>query len=198
MDASTKEWLSALEEALAAGQQLGTTADEFDVACDHIVQLLSDASTLLDKGSHATATFLAITALEEIAKVDVGMFRRSAKPIKRSKDPLYKHTQKHLLALAPTVAVRSRLQKAIGEPRMNELIKLGRAGGLVGLREAALYVEQGNAALQTPKAAIPPSIARELLLLATEAFDDRLVGYTNHSFELGTHTDAIFARWSGA
>lgn len=67
----------------------------------------------------------------------------------------------------------------------------------MGLREAALYVAQDDVELKTPAQAIAPSTARELLLLAIEAFDDALVGYTNHTFALGEETDQIFARWAG-
>ena len=126
------------------------------------------------------------------------MFRKSAAPLKRSKDPLYKHDQKHLLALGPTVAMGSRLQAAIGETRMNELIELGRSGGLVALREAALYVEKKDDELYAPNAAIAASTARELLLLAVEAFDDALVGYSNQSLELRIHTDDVFKKWADA
>lgn len=168
------------------------------MACEHITQLLSDSSDLLGAGSHATATFLAITALEETVKVHLGMYRRSTTLLKRSKDPLYKHKVKHALALGPTVAMGSRLQKAIGESRMNELLEQGRSGELVKIREAALYVEQQGAELRTPIAVISNSIARDVLLLAIEAFDDALVGYTNRSFQLGERTDALFDKWASA
>ncbi len=194
----TYNWWSAVEAALGVGQQVARSSEQFDLACDHIVQLLADASTLLASGSHATAAFLSITALEETSKVHMGMYRRSTTPVKRSKDPLYKHDQKHLLALGPTVAMGSRLQTAIGESRMYQLIELGRSGGFVALREAALYVEQQGEGLKTPKAALDATTARELLLLAVEAFDDALVGYTTQSLELARRTDAVFQRWAGA
>jgi len=112
---SDEKWWSSVEETLSAGERIGHTSDQFNLACEHITQLLSDASTILGVGSHATATFLAITALEETVKVHLGMYRRSATPMKRPKDPLYKHKEKHALALGPTVAMGSRLQEAIGE-----------------------------------------------------------------------------------
>jgi len=128
----------------------------------------------------------------------MGMYRRGAAPVKRSKDPLYKHGEKHRLALGPTVAMGSRLQAAIGEGRMRELIALAGSGGLVILREAALYVEQKDGALSTPETSVPRSTARELLLLAVEAFDDALVGYTSRSIELSARTDKVFEMWAGA
>ncbi len=79
---------------------------------------------------------------------------------------------------------------------MKELVGLAHAGKLVPLRESALYIEQVDGVLKTPKDAISFGTARELLLLAIEAFDDALVGYTNHTFALGEQTDEIFSKWA--
>lgn len=196
MTESDENWSRALEETLAAGERIGKTLEQFNDACEHITQLLQDASLLLDSGSHATSAFLSISALEETAKVHMGMYRRSAIPLKRSKDPLYKHGRKHELALGPTVAMGSRLQAAIGDERMRELIELGRTGGLVSLRESSLYVEQRGELLQVPSEAIAPKASRELLLLAIECFDDAVVGYTNRTFELSEKTYALFLKWA--
>jgi len=122
----------------------------------------------------------------------------SSRLIKRSKDPLYKHDLKRLLALGHTVAMGSRLQEAIGESRMNELIELGRSGGFDKLREASLYVALRGTPLADPKNAIAESTAGELLLLAVEAFDDSLVGYSNRSFQLREQTDVVFSKWASA
>lgn len=198
MTEPSKEWWSAIGTALATGERLGNSSEEFNCICEHIVQLLEGASMLLAVDSHATAAFLSITALEETAKAHVGMFRRGTTPIKRSKDYLYKHGEKHRLVLGSTVAMGSRLQAAIGEDRMLALIALAQKGGFVIMREAALYVEQKNGFFSTPSAVIPRSTARELLLLAIEAFNDALVGYTTRSMELGDKADEVFDKWSGA
>ncbi len=198
MTDSEVNWWSSVEGALAVGEKIARTAEEFNQACEHIVRLLRDSSLLLEAGSPATATFLAITALEEIAKVHLGVFRHSATPVPRRKDPLFRHDEKHRIAAAPTVTMGSRLQKAIGETRMHELIELARSGGLVRLRETALYVEQKDKGFQVPMGAISQSAARDVLLFAIESFDDALVGYTNHSFVLGNATDELFSRWERA
>lgn len=198
MTESDESWTRALEETLAAGERIGNTLEQFNEACEHITQLLQDASVLLESGSHATSAFLSISALEETAKVHMGMYRRSAILLKRSKDPLYKHARKHELALGPTIAMGNRLQAAIGDARMRELIELGRTGGLVRLRESSLYVEPRGELLQVPRDAILPEMSRELLLLAIESFDDAVVGYTNKTFELSEQkTDTLFLKWAG-
>jgi AbiV family abortive infection protein len=195
-DFSEKWWVS-VEAATAVGQRLGSSPEEFNAACEHIVQLLTDASTLLAAGSHATAAFLSITAVEETAKVHIGMFRWSSTPVARRKDPLYGHAEKHKLGLGPTVAMGGRLQAAIGEERMHELMRQAQAGDLVKVREAALYVANGVSGLVTPSSAVLPETSRELLLLAIEAFDDGLVGYTSQSMELSRATDELFQKWAG-
>ena len=190
------EWWVALSEALAAGQRLALNSEEFDRTCTHIVRLLKDASLLLENGSAHTACFLTITSLEEVAKVHIGAFRRETVVLPRHKDPLYKHAAKHRLAASPTIAMGSRLQAAIGENRMLELIKLAREGGLVPLREACLYAEERDGKLQIPTSQVSTEFARDLLLFTIEAFDDALVGFTNHSYVLGNETDELFARWT--
>ncbi len=194
-DSSTR-WWDSVHAALAVGKQLGTSTEEFNLACNHITQLLADASSMLERESYGTAVFLAITALEETAKVHMGMYRRSANAVKRSQDPLFSHEQKHRIAVGPTVAMGSRLQAAIGEARMNELIELARSGGFVPLRESSLYIQHGANSLQTPLRVTTRQVARELLLLALEAFDDALVGYTEHTYSLAQGTNAIFNRWA--
>ena len=91
-----------------------------------------------------------------------------------------------------------RLNKALGDERLHELMNMAQSGNLVRVREAALYFKQAGEALVTPSAAITPDFARELLLLAIEAFDDGLVGYTNRSIELREQTDELFAKWAKA
>lgn len=189
-------WWESVEAAVLVGKRIAPTKADLNEACEHIVQLLSDASILLESNSHATAAFISITAIEETSKLHVGKYRRATEPVPRRKDPLYRHSEKHHLALGPTVAMGGRLNKALGDERLGELMLMAQLGELVRLRETALYFEQTEQSLITPQAAITPDLSRELLLLAIEAFDDALVGYTNRSFELGLYTDQLFAKWA--
>jgi AbiV family abortive infection protein len=196
MGDSSEEWWSSVEDALAVGKRITISKEQLNQACDHIVRLLSDASVLLEQGSHATSVFLSITALEETAKVHIGKYRRSLMAVARGKDPLFRHDEKHKIAAAPTVAMGHRLQEAIGKTRVDELVELSRNGGLVRLRESSLYIEQNGANLNIPADVVSISLARDLLLFSIEAFDDALVGYTHHTDFLAKKTDALFARWS--
>lgn len=198
MDSGTIEWLTSLQAASEAGEKLCNSSDEYDAACRHIVQLLHDSSMLLEAESHATAAFLAITAIEEVVKVNFSLYRRSSTPLKRSKDPLFKHGEKHKLAMAPVLPIGTRLCDAIGKERLIELMRSGGTGGFVTSREASLYLERVSNTLVVPRDAISLTYARELLLLAIEVFDDALVGGTNESFRLGEITDELFRKWTHA
>lgn len=195
-DESTELWYEQLNAAISVGLPLATGTSESDKLFDHVVRLLQDSSLLLEAGSPASSAFIAITALEEIAKIQVSMYRRSGVDVKRSKDPLYNHKHKHHVAAAPTVAMGSRLQKAIGEDRMYALLDEARSGKLVEIRESALYVQRLNGELHLPIETVQKTRARELLLFAVEAFDDAFVGLTNHTGELEIITDKIFSMWA--
>ena len=198
MSSQDQRWSEAVQAAVQVGKALGATADPFNLAASHIVQLLKDSSCSLGEGSRATALFLAITAIEETSKLHAGMYRRSDQAISRGKDPLFKHASKHLLAAAPTVAMGGRLSQAIGEHSVTELLRQLADGDFITLREGALYFEATPGAIHNPLQSMTPDQSRYILLLAVEIFDDALVGYTNHSMQLGSETDAIFARWAGA
>ena len=182
-----------MDAAVSIGEQAFASSAEFNLACEHVVRLLKDASLLFHAGSHASAAFMAVTAIEEIAKAHIGSFRKSSQPVARSKDPLFRHSAKHTLALGPTVAMGGRLQGAIGERRMLELLDAGHAEEFVRLRESALYISSKSGKVIAPAQAVPEQLARELILLAIEAFDDGLVGYTERSMALGDETDELFA-----
>ena len=165
-----EEWWSSIDAALSVGQRIAPSEEDLNAASEHIVRLLKDASALLDLGSHATAAFLSITAIEETAKVHVGMYRRSAQQVAHRKDPLFKHDQKHKLALGPTVSIGLPIEMAIGDDRLPGLIQTGAKRRTCRVAEASLYVEQKEHHLVVPAVAITPQLSRDLLLLAIEAF----------------------------
>ena len=111
-------------------------------------------------------------------------------------DPLYSHGKKHHLALGPTVAMGSRLNNALGNKRLQELMGMAQSGELERVRESAMYFEQTEEILVTPQAVITRDFARELLLVAIEVFDDAVVGYTDRSFKFRQHTDRLFMKWA--
>ena len=187
-------WFQALDDAVRDGKRLIGGVAEINRVFDHIFELLSSAVAVYLAGSSPTATFLAITALEEIAKAHVGMFRRSSSELKRSKDALYSHAKKHELAAAPTVPMGDRLTETLGVERVDELINDARNGRFAELRERCIYFDRSGGILEVPDDRVDRTRAREVLLFCIEAFDDSLVGYTNHSLEQSGRIDELFSK----
>ena len=178
--------LEAIGIAIENGEMVfneETKGRDFDTACDHIIVLLRDSVSCFERSSYGTAVFLAITAIEEIAKAAVGLYRREKdiKPTKRGSDKLFNHTAKHQMAILPTVFMGKRLADALGAARCKELLEEAANGEFRSLREESLYFRSANGRFATPGDSIKRSQAREMLLLAIEAGDDRLVGYTGHT-----------------
>ena len=186
--------LTRVFEALDYGGALYVDpVPDFNAACDHIVELLIDAAILFERGSNATSAFLAITSLEETAKAHLGLYRRDKPEKSKGRDPLRDHQAKHSMASLPTVYMGSRLTEALGAETCQRLEAEAKVG-FATTREACLYMERKNGAFTIPAKAITKARAYDLLLLAIEAADDALVGYTNHSYESGEAFDALFSR----
>ena len=157
--------------------------------------MLGDAFLLFQSSSFATAVFLAITAIEEIAKLEIALYRRegrTASPKNRREDLLFNHKAKHSIALQEVIAIGARLPKAIGEERVRELLDMAESGELLAIREASLYTDVVNNAFVCPTERFSKKEAREFLLLALEVWDDRLLGSTNHTYELDKRMMEIF------
>ncbi|TRO32603.1 AbiV family abortive infection protein [Pseudomonas sp. ALS1131] len=190
--------IQTVQEALEKGSLIfneQTKTDDFNRACDHILVLLADAFQCFERGSWGTSVFLSITAIEEVAKAEVGLYRREGKmeKAKRSQDKLFNHQEKHRMAISPTVFMGKRLEEALGKERCAELLKEAAHGEFRNLRESSLYFSNDNGQFVTPANVVSQNRAKEFLLLALEAADDRLVGYTNHTGILEARINEIFS-----
>lgn len=144
--------------------------------------------------AHMELLFLSITAIEETAKAEIGLYRRNNEDIKKKeKRPSFDHLTKHRMAILPTVLMGRRLADVIGEARCRALRKEVASGSLKELREKALYFYNSNGRLLSPKDVITRNKAKEIILLAIEAIDDRLVGYTGHTGIIEMRLNQIFA-----
>lgn len=168
------------------------SANDLNKCIDHIVGLIRDAYQLYINESFATSTFISITIIEEVGKAHIGMFIKENKDIKRGKDPLRNHKIKHAFGTLPTVKMGGRLNKAIGDEMIDEIFKNAETGDLISLRESSLYSDIIEDTLVVPSEKISKEQSRGFLLYAIECFDDSLVGYTNHSFEISEETDDFF------
>ncbi|HUZ46750.1 MAG TPA: AbiV family abortive infection protein [Terriglobia bacterium] len=185
-------------EATAKGKILFSsefTKDEFNRGCDHVCSLLQDSYKLYSSGSFATSLFLSITAIEEIAKLEIALYReaeRTAPAARRHEDLLFNHKAKHSIALQEVIAIGSRLPKVIGEDRVRELLDMAESGELLKLRESALYADNVGGKFICPEDRIHRESARAILLLALEVWDDRLVGLTDHTYEIDSELSSLF------
>lgn len=191
--------LAAVDAAIAHGGALyGEDAvNNFNAAFDHVIALLDDAATLIMRKSFNTSAFLSITAIEEAAKAHVAIYRRDhVDGPAKGRDPLRVHREKHRMAIQQTVFMSERLTNALGLTACTRLQTESETDGFISTREASLYCARTNGKFVTPRIATSPERAKELLLLAIEALDDGLVGYTDHSMSANAYLDALFEKIS--
>lgn len=196
-DAAATRKLEMAVEATAKGKiffPADGRKDEFNRGCDHVHSLLRDSHLLYRSGSFPTSAFLSITAIEEIAKLDIAVFRNTERtaPANRREDLLFNHKKKHFIALQEVIAIGARLPKAIGEERVRHLLDMAESGKLLEMREAALYIDNVSGTFTCPVDRIQKGTAREILLLALEVWDDRLVGMTDHTYQIDSKIVPLF------
>ena len=197
-DTKDAQFYAAVDEAIAFSGPPGgrVTSEAFDAAAAHVASLLDDAAAAFTRGSFGTCVFLAITSLEETAKAELMGFRarviKSAETTRR--DPLRSHAKKHRIAVRPTTFM-GRLPKTLGAAVCAKLQAEAESGGLVALRERALYVHEEKDGVTTPAHAISRERGREILLLALECADDVLVGVTNATYALGEGFEKLISQY---
>ena len=118
-----KDGFAAVERSNFGGK-LFNSADEFNTALDHVARLLEDVVALFGLGSFGSAAFLAITALEETSKANVGTYRRDkSEGSSKGRDPLRDHKAKHAMAVLSTVFMTDRIVSALGQDRATPCVK---------------------------------------------------------------------------
>ncbi len=184
--------LGLVEAAYTHGDSIGDVGpvNAFNICADHVAQLLEDAFASYVSGSFGTSVFLAITSLEETCKAEILIFRSKNAPAKKGRDPLRDHKTKHTIAVRPTTFM-GRLPGILGDETCQRLKGEVSKGAFNRLREVALYVHADEGGVRAPKTEVSKDRCREMLLLALESADDILVGYTDHSYELGTRFEAL-------
>jgi len=173
--------LSSLEGPLGRG-----VSDEEDVAAfsnlvSHAENLWKDACLLFKNKRYAPALFLSIVSLEEIGKIAVAkvqLFARQQaretgefkelKVLRPRDNPLYSHTQKHLLAACAGAVVNSRLDRLLGVDNVNKFLSDVEGHKVEQLRQKCLYAELHGRAQHLPYESVTESDARFYLVLAGE------------------------------
>ena len=170
------------------------SVEDFNDACEHIALLLEESEFLFQRNSFSTSVFMSITAIEETAKVNFGLFTSGGEH-KRKRNIFYDHHTKHKMSSLQTVAMGTRLQAAIGQEALNEIMTMAQNKDLLKLRENSLYFDKTESgSIQFPRKVIDQKLARNILLYAIEVFDDSAVGYTQLSIEISKRTDVLFNR----
>lgn len=170
---------------------------EFDKALIHIENLILSAITLIEKNNHATAQFLIITAIEEMAKAEICIYRReNKKNVKRSKDALFRHSTKHKISANPIILIGNRLKNILGSERVKEIFQKFQNGGIAKERENTLYFYRTESVFHIPGDSYGAKDNIELLLIAIEMMDDKFWGLTERATEICENLNILFRKYS--
>ena len=168
-----------------------SSTEQLNKCLDHVVQLISDSYVLYINDSYTSSSFLAISVLEEVGKIQMGIFIKGSDSYMR-KDKLRDHKSKQIVGASHTICMGERIKNSISNENLEKIFQFIYSGELKDLREKAIYCDRKNNNIVTPKDLITQELARNLLLFAIESFDDNLVGWTNYSIELSKKTDLFF------
>jgi AbiV family abortive infection protein len=170
------------------------STEEFEKALFHVKHLIKSSILLLENKFSNQSLFLTITAIEEIAKIEVcvnrGFYERTK--VNRKKDPLFNHSSKHKISANPIILVGERLKKSIGEDRIIEIFKKLHSGEFIEIRENCLYFERNNEKLKIPNEIINKKYSFETLLIAIEMIDDKFWGLTKLASEISDELNKYY------
>lgn len=143
----------------------------------HVESLWRDAVRALAEGSHAVATFLALSTIEEVGKLavaglelvlrDHGVVPKVVPTIRR-RSAFYRHDKKYLVAAASAAVVNARMRRLYGEPWVQQFLSDAEAGRLARLRDTALYADAVDGELLIPAKVIDPNQAALYVATAGE------------------------------
>ena len=170
--------------------------EEYNAAVFHVYELIRATYTLFINGSFAPSLFLAITVLEEIAKIKSGHMRSwgdGREIVKRGKDPLFSHCTKHKIAFDPIHLIGERISNSIGHARAKEIFEKYASGDYSYLREESLYFSRKKDGLHIPSHKINQRLAAEHILIAIEIFSDDFWGMTTEASEICDMTNVIYS-----
>ena len=171
--------------------------DEFNAAGDHIAGLIRASYALYRERHFAPSLFLSITTFEETAKVKAGHMRSwdgTSKTVKRSNDPLFKHPDKHKIAVDPILLVSGRLAKSIGLERVKEIFTKYEVGEYSTLREDSLYFSRNQSGLHLPSELVTKRMSAEHLLIAIEIFDNYFDFFTAEVSQMCVGVNKIYSQ----
>ncbi|AUC74925.1 AbiV family abortive infection protein [Olleya sp. Bg11-27] len=170
------------------------STEEFEKSLFHVKHLIKSSILLLENKFYNQSLFLTITAIEEIAKIEICVYRgfNERTKVNRRKDPLFNHYSKHKISANPIILIGERLKKSIGEDRINEIFKNLHSGKFIEIRENCLYFERNNEKLKIPDEIIDEKHSFETLLIAIEMIDDKFWGLTKLASEISDELNKYY------
>ena len=102
---------------------------------DHVVQLISDSYVLYINDSYTSSSFLAISVLEEVGKIQMGIFIKGSDSYMR-KDKLRDYKSKQIVGASHTICIGERIKNSISNENLEKIFKFIYSGELKDLREA--------------------------------------------------------------
>ena len=192
-------FLTKIEEAtsLESENLVGFKSElEYIKALNHVKELIISSYELLKIGYYSQSLFLTITAIEEIAKVEVCICRGylSNEIVKRSKDPLFSHNEKHSMAANPVILIGDRIENSIGKERANEIFQDLQKGRYGKIREKCLYFQRNKDCLIVPNESVNEINSHELLLISIEMVDDKFWGLNQSSTQISDELNIYYLK----
>lgn len=155
--------------------------EEFAQTLNHIENIIDSSILLFKHGFYNQSLFFSITAFEEIIKAEICIYRGFGnKPIvKRSKDGLYIHEIKHLLAADEIFFNYIKERKLFGLEKIKEIQVKFKNGYYLKLREESIYFQSSSKGLKLPQEVISKLESKIILIICMEFCEDKLSGYSN-------------------
>lgn len=86
--------LNLIRDAIDSGSSvfsMDNFIEDFNNACNHIATLIKDAFSCYRRTSYGTAAFLSITAFEETAKAEIGLYQKGNESNKQNRQTVASH-----------------------------------------------------------------------------------------------------------
>jgi|GEM_PF-454224 len=96
-----------------------SSKEELNKCLDHVVQLISDSYVLYINNSYTSSSFLAISVLEEVGKIQMGIFIKGSDSYVR-KDKLRNHKSKQIVGASYTICMGERIKNAISNENLEK------------------------------------------------------------------------------
>lgn len=168
------ELLPEVQQLVLAGRP-DAPQDVFRRLAGNAEALWSDACTLLEKGSFASATALAISCMEEIGKLAIAKVlihtsmpdRRNA-PNQTSVRGKDRHKRKMMVVAGTAALVNARLDSLVGIDVVERFLIAADKGHVEQDRRRALYSDCLNGTLHIPCEAVGVSESTRYVILAGE------------------------------